>query len=74
VLENEVIFGSVNANRRHYENALRSLEEANPEWLNAFISHRVPLTEGVELIKSEETGIKQVLMGAELDLPALNQP
>src|SRR5207253_11327149 len=33
VLENNVVFGSVNANRRHYEAAVRVLSEADPVWL-----------------------------------------
>ncbi|MDH8168631.1 hypothetical protein QIG48_27465, partial [Klebsiella pneumoniae] len=32
VLENDVIFGSVNANRRHYEAAAHALSRANPLW------------------------------------------
>src|ERR687898_372452 len=38
VLENDVVFGSVNANRRPFEQAVRSLREADPDWL------RPPLT------------------------------
>ncbi|MEA2366624.1 MAG: glucose 1-dehydrogenase, partial [Thermoleophilaceae bacterium] len=30
VLENDVVFGSVNANRRHFEQAVRSLRDADP--------------------------------------------
>jgi hypothetical protein len=34
VLENDLIFGSVNANRRHFEAAADSLAMADPEWLD----------------------------------------
>ena len=33
VLDNGVVFGTVNANRRHYENAARALAKANRAWL-----------------------------------------
>src|SRR5277367_2328224 len=33
VLENDTVFGSVNANRNHYEDAVVSLERANKNWL-----------------------------------------
>ena len=34
VLANEVVFGSVNANRRHYDAGAKSLAEADPTWLD----------------------------------------
>jgi threonine dehydrogenase-like Zn-dependent dehydrogenase len=43
VLENDVVFGSVNANRRHYEAAARALADADREWLGRLITRRVPL-------------------------------
>ena len=44
VLGNRVVFGSVNANRRHYEAAVRALAAANPRWLARLITRRVPMT------------------------------
>jgi threonine dehydrogenase-like Zn-dependent dehydrogenase len=35
VLENAVVFGSVNANLRHYAAAARALEAADPRWLES---------------------------------------
>ena len=35
VLDNDVVFGSVNANRRHYELAVAALAKADPAWLDA---------------------------------------
>ena len=35
VLENDVVFGSVNANRRHYEAAAAALAQADRAWLDA---------------------------------------
>ncbi len=51
VLENDVVFGSVNANRAHYEIAVKSLAAADPAWLARLLTRRVPLdawTEGLE--------------------------
>ena len=43
VLENNVVFGSVNANRRHYELAAESLASADRAWLSRLVARRVPL-------------------------------
>ena len=41
VLENDVVFGSVNANLRHYRAAATALAAADPQWLDALITRRV---------------------------------
>lgn len=41
VLENAVVFGSVNANRRHYEAAAEALARADRSWLERVITRRV---------------------------------
>ena len=43
VLENDVVFGSVNANRRHYERPREALATADQAWLARLITRRVPL-------------------------------
>ena len=43
VLKNLVIFGSVNANRRHYYRAAKALAAADPAWLAQLVTRRVPL-------------------------------
>jgi threonine dehydrogenase-like Zn-dependent dehydrogenase len=43
VLENDAIFGSVNANRRHYELAAAAISRADQAWLSRLITRRVPL-------------------------------
>jgi Glucose dehydrogenase C-terminus len=43
VLQNSVLFGSVNANRHHYEQAAKALAQADPGWLTELITRRVPL-------------------------------
>lgn len=49
VLENDVLFGSVNANLRHYEQAARALEKADHSWLEGMITRRVPLADAAEV-------------------------
>lgn len=48
VLENDVIFGTVNANHRHYEAAARALEAADAGWLERLITRRLPLERALE--------------------------
>ena len=38
VLENDVVFGSVNANRRHFEQAVKALTDADQDWLRRLIT------------------------------------
>jgi len=42
VLQNNVVVGSVNANRRHFYRAAQALERADRDWLGRLISRRVP--------------------------------
>ena len=53
VLENDVVFGSVNANRRHYEAAAEALARADQEWLGRVITRRVPLSRWAEALREE---------------------
>ena len=43
VLENHIVFGSVNSNRHHYQKAAEVLAQADPNWLSRLITRRVPL-------------------------------
>tara|TARA_R110002012_G_scaffold262978_5_gene445462 strand:+ start:6342 stop:7400 length:1059 start_codon:yes stop_codon:yes gene_type:complete len=61
VLENDVIFGSVNANRTHYELAAEALAGAEPAWLNRVISRRVPLTRWREAYQRQPDDVKVVI-------------
>ena len=61
VLENDVVFGTVNANRRHYELAASALSQANPRWLESLISRRVPLGRWTEAIERRPGDVKVVL-------------
>jgi threonine dehydrogenase-like Zn-dependent dehydrogenase len=61
VLENDVVFGSVNANRRHFELAVRALHEADPDWLRRLITHTVPLARWPEALEKRGEEIKVVV-------------
>jgi threonine dehydrogenase-like Zn-dependent dehydrogenase len=61
VLNNDVVFGSVNANRRHYELAAKSLADADQAWLGRLISRRVPLSNWQEALENRPDDIKVVI-------------
>jgi threonine dehydrogenase-like Zn-dependent dehydrogenase len=61
VLRNDVVFGSVNANRAHYEAAAASLAAADRTWLGRMITRRVPLARWQEAFEKRPGDIKVVL-------------
>lgn len=61
MLENDVVFGSVNANRGHYEAAAALLEAANPAWLARLITRRVPLSRWPEAFQRMPDDVKVVI-------------
>jgi glucose 1-dehydrogenase len=61
VLDNDVVFGSVNANRRHYEMAARALDHADHNWLQRLITRRVPLESFGEALEHRPGDIKVVI-------------
>jgi threonine dehydrogenase-like Zn-dependent dehydrogenase len=61
VLGNEVIFGSVNANRRHYAAAVTALEQADAGWLARLITRRVALAGFAEAFTPCGDDVKVVL-------------
>ncbi len=61
VLQNCVLFGSVNANRRHYELAAQALAKADPDWLSGLITRQVPLSRWAEAYDRRPGDIKTVL-------------
>lgn len=65
VLENRVVFGSVNANRRHYEAAARALERAERGWLERIVNRRFPLERFEEAYRHGEDEVKTVLTFAD---------
>ena len=61
VLENNVVFGSVNANRRHWDMAAEALARADQSWLNSLVTRRVPVSAYAEAYTSTGGDIKTVL-------------
>jgi threonine dehydrogenase-like Zn-dependent dehydrogenase len=61
VLENDVVFGSVNANRRHYRAAAEALAKADKNWLSRLITRRVPLDRWHEAFEPRADDVKTVL-------------
>jgi threonine dehydrogenase-like Zn-dependent dehydrogenase len=61
VLDNDCVFGSVNANRRHYEMAAQTLARADKSWLRDLISRRVPLARWSEALERHPGDIKVII-------------
>lgn len=61
VLDNDVVFGSVNANLRHYERAAEELARADGAWLEGMITRRVPLERAREAFDTGADGVKTVI-------------
>jgi threonine dehydrogenase-like Zn-dependent dehydrogenase len=61
VLENDVVFGSVNANLRHYELAAQALRAADRSWLERLITRRIPLDHAQEAFEPRPGDVKVVL-------------
>lgn len=61
VLENDVVFGTVNANRRHYAAAAQALAAADQAWLGALITRRVPITRWREAFARRPDDVKTVV-------------
>jgi threonine dehydrogenase-like Zn-dependent dehydrogenase len=61
VLENDVVFGTVNANRRHYDAAVAALAAADRGWLAAVVTRRVPLSGWADAFEKTDTDVKVAL-------------
>lgn len=61
VLDNQVIFGSVNANRHHWQMAEESLRKADRNWLSRLISRKEPLANWKSALQRQPDDIKVVL-------------
>ena len=62
VLENRVVFGTVNANLRHYHAAADALAHASRAWLDRLITRRVMLKNWDEAYEKREGDVKTVLL------------
>ena len=65
VLKNFVVFGSVNANRRHYYRAAQVLARADPGWLERLITRRVGIDAFAQALDRTPDDIKVVIEFAE---------
>jgi glucose 1-dehydrogenase len=61
VLQNSVLFGSVNANRHHYELAAEALAQADRGWLADLITRQVPLGQWADAYNRHRDDIKTIL-------------
>jgi glucose 1-dehydrogenase len=61
VLTNEAVVGSVNANRRHYEDGAAALAAADPAWLARLVSRRVPLEHWADALVRQPDDVKVVV-------------
>jgi len=61
VLDNDVVVGSVNANLRHYQQAVQALAEADRGWLRKLLSRRVPLETWTDAFTRQDDDVKVVV-------------
>jgi threonine dehydrogenase-like Zn-dependent dehydrogenase len=61
VLHNQLLFGTVNAARRHWEQAAAALATADPVWLSGLITRRVPLNRWAEALDKQPDDVKVVV-------------
>jgi threonine dehydrogenase-like Zn-dependent dehydrogenase len=71
VLENNVVVGSVNAGRGHYEAAARALGDADRDWLTGLLTRQVSLDDAVAALAPQEHDVKVVV---ELQAAAAQEP
>jgi glucose 1-dehydrogenase len=65
VLQNKVIVGSVNANKRHWYRAGQVLAKADPSWLARLVTRREPPERFVRALEREPDDIKVVVQFSE---------
>ena len=61
VLENDTVFGTVNANRKHYEDAVATLKRADKDWLGRLITRRVSVEQWTQSLAQQPDDIKVVV-------------
>lgn len=61
VTGNGLVFGTVNAARRHYEQAIAALRTADPAWLTGLITRQVPLTRWTDALDKQPDDVKVVV-------------
>jgi threonine dehydrogenase-like Zn-dependent dehydrogenase len=61
VLGNKVVFGAVNAARRHYDQAADALARADRRWLERLITRRLAVRDWAEALRKRPEDIKVVI-------------
>jgi threonine dehydrogenase-like Zn-dependent dehydrogenase len=61
VLQNDVVFGSVNANRRHYEAGAAALAQADESWLSRLITRSASLDNWRDAYVRQADDVKTIL-------------
>ena len=61
VLHDQVVFGTINAARRHHEQAAAALAAADPRWLARLITRRVPMARWWEALERTADDVKVVV-------------
>ena len=61
VLGNKVAFGTVNAARRHYDQAAEALARADRDWLGRMITRRLPAEQWPSALEKQPDDIKVVI-------------
>jgi threonine dehydrogenase-like Zn-dependent dehydrogenase len=61
VLDNNTVFGTVNANRDHYEAAAQALRHADKSWLDRLVTRRVSVDQWTKSLEPEPDDIKVVV-------------
>jgi threonine dehydrogenase-like Zn-dependent dehydrogenase len=61
VLDNDTVFGVVNANREHYEIAADALKRADRSWLARLITRRLPVDQWTEAVQRRPGDIKVII-------------
>ena len=56
-----MVFGSVTANRRHYQQAAQALARADIGWLERLITRRVPLADAAQALVRRDDDVKVVI-------------
>jgi glucose 1-dehydrogenase len=65
VLENNVVIGSVNANRVDYEAGAAALAKAPPDWPARMLTRRVPLARWQDALARDDGDVKTIIEFAE---------
>jgi threonine dehydrogenase-like Zn-dependent dehydrogenase len=61
VLENDVVFGSVNANADHYRDAIDALVRADATWLSGLVTRTIPMARWRSALQRRDDDVKVVI-------------